>query len=121
MAAFKHHSCFPKAKMRQQYRFPFVCFACRKSFKYPPVSGARVCPQCQRPMEMLSRKFSAPKSKDLDQWAKVEYLVSRGFRFYTAYVPHESGGRIAVKYPDTLKEAEDFVARVGAQVGNGAI
>ena len=60
---------------------------------------------------MLSRKFSAPKSKDLDQWAKVKFLVEHGFRFYSVYEPHESGGRIRVEYPKTLREADAFVKR----------
>ena len=60
MAKLKHHACFPKPGAESAYRFPFVCFGCRKSFKYParPVLG--VCPQCGGPLEGLCRLFWAP-------------------------------------------------------------
>ncbi len=119
MTGFKHHSRFPKLKAQQQFRFPFVCFFCRKSFKYPAFEAVRVCPQCQKPLEMLSRKFSAPKSKDREQWLKVQYLVEHGFRFYPVRLP-QSGG-VSVKYPTTLNEARVFVAAYSPQVvKNGA-
>jgi len=58
---------------------------------------------------------SAPKSKDLAQWAKVRFLVEHGFRFHTVYALHESGGKIRVEYPKTLREAEEFVERFSAE------
>ena len=109
MGKFQHHSRFPKQKHVQAFRFPFVCFGCRKSFKLPVSTGSRLCPQCRRPMEMLSRKFSAPKSADIAQWKKVQFLVEHGFRFYSVYRDVESGGKQSVRYPTTLAEAKDFV------------
>ena len=117
MAKFKHHSHFPKPAEGQALRFPFVCFACRKSFKYPAQPGPRVCPQCRGPMERLGRKFSAPKSKDLMQWRKVQFLVAHGFRFHTAYVPVAPGVSRSVDYPKTLQEAKAFVEFVEAARG----
>jgi hypothetical protein len=64
---------------------------------------------------MLSRKFSAPKSKDLAQWAMVKFLVDHGFRFYPVYEPSECGGMVRVAYPKTLREAEEFVVRYSSQ------
>jgi len=109
MGNFQHHSRFPKQKHVTAYRFPFVCFDCRKSFKLPVSTGTRLCPQCRRPMEMLSRKFSTPRSADLVQWKKVQFLVEHGFRFYSVYRVVESGGKQSVRYPATLAEAKDFV------------
>ena len=109
MGQFQHHSCFPKQKHVQAFRFPFVCFACRKSFKFPVIAGSRLCPQCRRPMDMLSRKFSAPKSTDVAQWKKVQFLVEHGFCFYPVHRAVESGGKQAVRYPTILEEAKDFV------------
>lgn len=60
-------------------------------------------------MEMLSRKFSAPKSADIAQWKKVQFLVEHGFRFYSVYRDVESGGKQSVRYPTTLAAAKDFV------------
>ena len=112
MSKFRHYSYFPKAKHAQEFRFPFVCFACRKSFKYPVSLTTRHGPQCRGPLEMLSRKFSAPKSKDMAQWQKVKYLVEHGFRFYSVYRSVESGGEL-IRYPTTLQEACAFVQEFG--------
>jgi hypothetical protein len=115
MAKFRHHACFPKPGAGSAYRFPFVCFGCRKSFKYPAQPEQRVCPQCRGPMERLSRKFSAPKSTDLMQWRKVQYLVEHGFRFHTAYVPVALGVSQSVDYPRTLQEVRTFVEFIAAR------
>lgn len=120
MAKFRHHSYFSRGKAEQQFRFPFVCFSCRKSFKYPACTVKRTCPQCRSPMEMLSRKFAAPKSRDVAQWQKVKYLVAHGFRFYSVYQAVEGGGRLAVRYPATLKEAEVFVQAFKSQAEKNA-
>jgi hypothetical protein len=58
-------------------------------------------------MEMLSRKFSAPKSKDVAQWQKVQFLVAHGFRFQPAY--RIGGDSQTAQYPATLEEARTFV------------
>jgi len=60
-------------------------------------------------MEMLSRKFSAPKSADVAQWKKVQFLVKHGFRFYSVYRNVASGTKQSVRYPTTLEEAKGFV------------
>lgn len=104
MAKFRHHKHFSKTKALQLRRHSFVCFACRKSFKFPVSVDARLCPQCRSPMEMLGRKFAAPASKDVGQWRKVKYLVDHGLRFYKVYRDRE-----AVRYPATLEEARLFV------------
>lgn len=114
MKKFRHHEYFAKPKVVQAYRFPFVCLSCRKSFKFPAALRERHCPQCAGPMVMLSRKFSAPQCKNLAQWAKVRFLIEHGFRFYPVFDPC-SGGMLAAKYPDTLKQARWFVQRYAAQ------
>lgn len=112
MASYKHHSYFQKEKAAQEFRFPYVCFQCRKSFKYPAREAPRICPQCGKQTERLSRKFSAPTSKNIAQWKKVQYLVEHGFRFYSVYERPELGGA-RVQYPSTLVEAKAFVDRLG--------
>ena len=110
MSKFRNHTYFPKAKDVQAFRFPFVCFNCRKSFKLPASKVARICPQCRRPMEMLSRKFAAPRAADADQWKKVQFLVENGFRFHSVFQQLATGGKQPVRYPTTLAEAKEFVA-----------
>lgn len=74
---------------------------------------ARLCPQCHGPMVRLSRKFPTPKMTDIDQWRKVEYLVSHGFRFQSI---HEQPSGTLVHYPATLAEAKLFVERYVGRV-----
>ena len=66
-------------------------------------------------MVMLSRKFSAPRSKDVAQWAIVQFVVNHGFRYYSVYEPSECGGMVRVAYPKTLREAAEFVVRYSAE------
>ena len=70
-------------------------------------------------MVSLNRKFSAPKSNDLPQWKKVQYLVNNGFLFQSVYeVKNENGeyaGHYKVSYPKTLEDAIEFVAKFKAQ------
>ena len=115
MSKFRHHSAFQKAKQVQAFRFPHVCFNCRKSFKFPVQVAARLCPQCRQPMVRLSRKFSAPKASDLHQWEKVRYLVERGFLFYPVQEMIAPNASRRVSYPQTLAEAKVFVEKFRSQ------
>ncbi len=111
MSKYKHYSYFAKVDNVQTFRFPFVCFSCRKSFKQPVSSTLRKCPSCRQPMIMLSRKFSAPASRDKKQWEKVQFLVEHGFKFYSVYELLSDGVYQRVRYPETLQEAKEFVVR----------
>ena len=64
-------------------------------------------------MAILSRKFAAPWTDDLEQWEKVEFLVAHGFLFQSVYEASESGGRRKVAYPNSLAEANRRCARRG--------
>jgi DNA-directed RNA polymerase subunit RPC12/RpoP len=116
MAKFKHHSHFPKECDPQLYLLPFVCFACRKSFRKPRTVEPRRCPQCAGPMTMLGRKFAPPKAAQIAQWKKVQYLAEHGFLFHSLWVPIERGVKLLVKYPKTLAEAKRFVVQYQALV-----
>ena len=113
MKKFKHHLYFAKPRQEQMHLFPHVCFSCRKSFKKPTREIARLCPQCHGPMVMLSRKFSAPRMTDVEQWRKVEFLVSHGFRFQSM---HEQPSGSLVDYSATLAEAKLLVERHAGRV-----
>ena len=114
---FKHHSYFAKERDEQSYRFPFVCFVCRKSFRKPYTVDTRVCPECSRPMVMLSRKFSAPRKHEIEQWKKVQVLVEHGFLFQSVYAQSEGGGAVTVPYPKRLADVAAFVAEYQGQAG----
>lgn len=70
-------------------------------------------------MTAVNRKFSAPKSNDLAQWKKVQFLVEHGFLFQSVY---ETAGKndqykmpLKVSYPATIEEARDFVIKYKSQ------
>lgn len=60
-------------------------------------------------MVKLSRNFKAPKAKDIEQWKKVEFLVKHGFYFQSVYDHQEKGIYTMAKYPETMKDAVEFV------------
>jgi predicted amidophosphoribosyltransferase len=118
MAGFKHHKYFPKERHARSFLFPHVCLACRKSFKKPASPSPRPCPECAQPLVQLSRKFKAPRVRDIDQWKKVALLIEHGFLFYSHY---ERRGPMAyrVEYPRTLAQAHDFIARFAGHKSGG--
>lgn len=96
--------------LRRTTLYPFACFGCRKAFKRvfdETEPDTKPCPECGGAAIRLSRKFKPPAMKDAAQWKKVQYLVENGYRFETVY--DETGA--AVRYPKTLQEAHEFVAR----------
>ena len=115
MGKFKHHSYFTKKKNEQSYLLPNVCFNCCKSFKKPVSDERRLCPQCGIPLTALSRKFSAPRSSETEQWRKVRFLVDHGFFFQSVYEIRADGHNYRVMYPRTLAEAKEFVIKYKAQ------
>lgn len=109
MSHFKHYTKFPHEKSLQSFRYPHVCFTCRKSYKQPAAQLGRKCPQCGGALTALSRKFSAPKTNDIEQWKKVEFLVMHGFLFQPVHELREDGYSYRANYPSTLAEARSFV------------
>ena len=95
---------------------PFVCFACRKSFKRPFELDAPPCPDCGEATVGLSEKFQAPPKKDVKAWRVVEFLVENGFRFASIWERDERGLCLHVPgaYPRTMDEAKEFVVRYAA-------
>jgi hypothetical protein len=65
----------------------------------------RPCPDCGESTVVLNRKFKAPSTEDVKQWAKVRFPVDHGFRF--GAITDESGYRVS--YPATLNDARKFV------------
>lgn len=90
------------------YLVSYACFTCRKVFKrdYDPNMLEMKCPNCGGISHNVGRNFRAPKRGNKNQWEKIEFLVSNGFRFQSIYV---DGKRLS--YPDTLEEAKFFVEK----------
>src|SRR5687767_4002790 len=102
---------------RRGHTAPFACFECRKSFKRPqePQVLERPCPHCGGVAHWLHQKFKAPKSDDLKQWQKVQFLFEHGFRFQPVSKASTGGGFTDARYPTTLAEAKRFVAQFKSQ------
>ena len=84
----------------------YACFACRKSFKIPQVSGGmsrfmtseqkraqereasqingqtHVCPDCRGPLHLMGLDFKAPKESDVKNWEKAQAFVLSGNTYY---------------------------------------
>src|SRR5215211_3075041 len=95
------------------HSMPYICFACRRSFKRPrkyATEGDRAeCPACHGESIALHPHFKAPRKDDLKQWQKVEFLVRNGFYFWRLRDRENENAVIA--YPDTLHEARAWVKR----------
>jgi len=64
----------------------------------------------------MNHKFRPPKQNDTEGWKLVMYLVQNGFYFDRFWVPHptEKDTKYYPGYPNTFREAEEFVARYRA-------
>src|SRR5437870_5175698 len=95
------------------YLFPNACVHCRKSFKKPKSDVHGICPECGGKTVTLNRKFSIPKTSDIEQWRSTVSAFRVSER-------RADGGSYEVRYPKTLAEAKDFVLRYHAQTNQSA-
>jgi hypothetical protein len=65
------------------YKFHYVCTACRVSVKRFPdwASFEHPCPRCLRPMSAVGRDFAAPRRRDKAGWRAVEAVLAAGLRY----------------------------------------
>jgi len=56
----------------------------------------------------LHPDFKPARSSNAKQWAKIAYLIERGFRFVPVYNVKSD---TRVRYPDTLEEAKPWVEK----------
>lgn len=96
-----------------------VCTNCRKSFSITlghNIKPSLSCPECGGHTNILSHLFRPPKIDDLKKWKVVEFLIDHGFLYqhiYEEYTPSILSGQL--QYPETMKEAKDFVIKYKAQ------
>ncbi len=93
------------------FRRPFVCFTCRKSFKRSAREATRTCPDCGGGATQLHQKFRAPPRESSEKWRVVAFLVAHGFRYQS--ITDDTGRTLS--YPTTMREAEEFVRRHGGR------
>ncbi len=91
-----------------------VCLNCRKAFNmgtdYNNIREAD-CPECGRPMILMSHRFRPPKKTDDKKWLTVEYLIENGFKYQHVYKKNEAGQLLNTyaDYPNNLRDAKEFV------------
>ena len=92
-----------------------VCFDCRKAFSVYNNDAEKInltCPECGKQTTIFSHLFRPPKQDDLKRWKVVEFLKDHGFLYQHVYeVEAESLLHSQVQYPETMNEAQVFVAR----------
>ncbi len=96
-----------------------TCFKCRKSFNRPIDFGSGreyPCPQCSKPMTLMTHRFRPPKKDDTKSWEVAEFLSEHGF-IYQSIFETPSGGT-HINYPTTKRAAKDFVIRYKEQSTN---
>lgn len=90
-----------------------VCLECRKAYNnFVDLDNHKkeVCPDCGESMFFLSHLFKPPKRTDHKKWKVVKFLVESGFNYYHTYTRIKPGVYSQMgKYPETMKEAEEFV------------
>jgi len=100
--------------MKNTYSMSYACLSCCKSFKRSLEKPIRdpetmVCPNCDGIAYNFGRHFKPPKTTDTKQWNKIRFLFKHGFRFQKVRV--EENSNESIPYPETLREAEDFVIK----------
>lgn len=104
--------------------YKYICLDCRKAFNLGTgFNNTKVanCPEYGVLMKLMDHKFKPPKKGDLKKWQVVKYLAENGFIYQHVYKKTEIESNIIVSYqnytsyPETLKEAKDFVEKYKAQ------
>ena len=97
------------------YAMSYACLTCRTAQKrhvegHPSDYPLKMeCPICKEAMFNLGRHFKAPAKSDFKQWKKVAFLIEHGFLFQK--IRPDKDSYESVRYPETLEDAREFVAK----------
>ena len=74
------------------------------------------CPECSNLMILINQRFRPPKKSDKKGWELVKFLISEGFPYQHIYKGgnseySKSESNNYIEYPNTLKEAKEFVLK----------
>ena len=91
-----------------------VCLTCRTTVNMRATEVREMkCTHCGQVMTRLSHSFRPPRKEDNGRWEAVAYLVKNGFTYNHVYqvIPDDPNGATrTARYPQTLREAKEFVA-----------
>lgn len=94
-----------------------VCIDCKKAFNIQQTVREQInlsCPNCGKQTTLFNHKFRPPKHTHFAKWKVVEFLKNHGFIYQHIY-KENNGVNIEVAYPETLKEAKEFVEIFNSQ------
>lgn len=72
----------------------WACFNCRKSFHRRPLkelTQKHKCPDCTKQTVNMGIYFEPPPRRAIKQWAIMQLLAEKGFRFHT------EGGKVYIE------------------------
>ena len=101
-----------------------VCVNCQLSWNINLHDDGQkecLCPECKRPMTILTHRFRPPVKEDKKGWTVVRFLIEHGFPYQHIYdkQPDErsSGitGKTYVSYPTNLPDAKEFIEKYKEQ------
>jgi len=95
-------------------RNKIVCLDCRAAFSHDfnnDLRNACPSPQCSKTAYILPHRFRPPKKQSFKKWEVVEYFITNGF-FYQPIIDEKYCYQ---PYPETLKEAQEFVKKYKKQ------
>jgi hypothetical protein len=71
------------------------------------------CPDCGSLLTRLTHRFRPPKKLDKKAWETAKFLVDEGFAYQ--YIYDDEIIQTYVPYPETMKEAKEFVVKYKEQ------
>lgn len=101
-----------------------ICLECRLSLTRAFDDGTEdrryPCPECGKEMILMPHRFRPPKKSDEKKWQTVEFFIQHGFYYQHIQDGPETRNHINrkekyVEYPETVKEAKEFVIKYREQ------
>ena len=93
-----------------------ICLNCRIAFNNGYILTDRLneipCPKCGNLMRWMPHRFRPPKKSEKEKWAVVGFLLDHGFSYRLIFDDSPQGPVwLSVKYPQTVREAKEFIER----------
>jgi DNA-directed RNA polymerase subunit RPC12/RpoP len=92
----------------------YVCLDCQKAVNLNTdytiaEKHSQKCTECGEAMALYPHRFRPPRKNADKKWAVIRYLYQNGLTYHHIA---ESGRNGYSKYPETMKEAIEFVQRL---------
>jgi hypothetical protein len=102
------------------HKFHFICVSCRRSIKGVPQTGpsyivdgrhvrpilSKKCTTCGGKMPCVGKRFAPPRRGDENQWKKLAFMLSQGWRGDWHNTPEMSLRDVRETQPERVEESE---------------